>query len=252
MTSDPLRIAIAGTGRMGKAVESNARQRGHSIVERFNRVNTVTEEALNESKPHVIIEFTLPQVAITHIRHYCKSNTSAVIGTTGWYDQMDEVRNLIHTNPIGLVYGSNFSFGIQFLFQALNILIPILDQLPEFDITLHESHHSAKLDSPSGTAIYLANAILEKIQRKKRWSLPTVPHDASTLEVTSIRLGHVFGQHQVLIDGPSDHLVLEHTAKNRDGFAMGAVHAAEWIQGRKGFYSVEDMMDQWVSHHTET
>ncbi|MCY4001084.1 MAG: 4-hydroxy-tetrahydrodipicolinate reductase [Bacteroidetes bacterium] len=249
MTSDPLHIAIAGTGRMGKAVEATAKKRGHSIVGRFNRLNPVTLKTLNASNPDVIIDFTGPQVAVTHMRLYSMSNTSAVIGTTGWYDHLKEVMNVFNANSSGLVYGSNFSLGIQLLFQALNTLAPLLDQLTEFDITLHESHHSAKLDSPSGTAIDLANAILGKLQRKKRWSLPTVPYDASTLEVTSTRLGHVFGQHRVLIDGPSDYLVFEHTAKNRDGFAMGAVLAAEWIQGRKGFYSVEEMMDHWVKHH---
>ena len=252
MTSNPLQIAIAGTGRMGKAVESMAKKRGHSIVDRFNRRNPVTPEILNASNPDVIIDFTRPQVAVTHMRHYCVSNTDAVIGTTGWYDQLDEVMNVFKSTSNGLVYGSNFSLGIQLLFQALNALTPILDQLSEFDITLHESHHASKLDSPSGTAIDLANAILEKLRRKKRWSLPTGPYDPSSLEVTATRFGHVFGQHRVLIDGPSDYLVFEHSAKNRNGFAMGAVLAAEWIQGRKGLYSVEEMMDQWVMHQIDS
>jgi len=249
MTSHPLRIAIAGTGHMGKAVESMVKRRGHSIVERFNRLNPITQEMLKVANPDVIIDFTRPQAAVSHIQQYCMSNTCAVMGTTGWYDQIDEVKNIFKSTSSGLVYGSNFSLGIQLLFQALNAVTPLLDQLSEFDITLYESHHSSKLDSPSGTAIDLANAILEKLQRKKRWSPPAMPHDASTLEVTATRLGHVFGQHRVLIDGPSDSLVFEHTAKNRDGFAMGAVLAAEWIQGRKGIYSVEEMMNQWVKHH---
>jgi len=245
----PLRIAIAGTGKMGQAVQESAQQRGHLIVKRFNSKDPVSETSLPENAD-VVIDFTQPELAITHMTHYCKTKMPAVIGTTGWYDHLNEVQDLFETYQSVAIYGSNFSLGIQLLLQALNSIGPLLDQLPEFDTAIHEVHHSGKADSPSGTAITLAHALLNGLQRKRRWSEASVIRDPSTLEVRAMRLGHVFGQHRVIIDGPADHIILEHTAKNRNGFAVGAVRAAEWIQGRRGLFTVEDMLAYWLSDHS--
>ncbi len=241
-----LRIAVAGTGRMGEAVEACARSHGHAIIERFNRKNPVTEVALG-CNPDVVIDFTQPEVVLSHINRYCKTNTAAVIGTTGWGDKIEDVRNLVSSHEATMLYSSNYSLGIQILRQALDALGPLLDELPEFDVAVHELHHTAKLDSPSGTAISLAAQLVETLQRKHRWGTPSTPYDPSQLEVVSTRLGHVFGQHRVMIDGPADHITLEHTAKNRGGFALGAVRAAEWIQGRTGLFTLQDMLAEWLA-----
>jgi len=128
-----------------------------------------------------------------------------------------------------------------------------LDKLPEFDVAVHESHHSAKLDSPSGTAISIAKILVENIQRKCTWNESFMSsHDPSQLDVAATRLGHVFGQHRVIIDGPADHIILEHTAKSRAGFALGAVRAAEWVQGRTGIFTMKDMLTEWLTEVIQT
>ncbi len=246
----PLRIAIAGTGKMGEAVEQSAKQRGHLIVEKFNSRRPVLDASF-KSNPDVVIDFTRPDLAITHMTYYCKTKTPAVIGTTGWYDHLIEMQDLFRSHQSVAIYGSNFSLGIQLLAQALNGLCPLLNQLPEFDIAVHEVHHSKKADSPSGTAITLAHLLLKNLDRKDQWEAPSVLGDPSMLQVSATRLGHVFGQHRVIIDGPADHIVLEHTAKSRKGFALGAVRAAEWIQGRLGLFTVEDMLMHWLTHRSD-
>ncbi|MCY4159320.1 MAG: 4-hydroxy-tetrahydrodipicolinate reductase [Bacteroidetes bacterium] len=242
-----LKIAIAGTGRMGKAVEESALAQGHKIIERFNRNNPVTESALRCS-PDVVIDFTQPEAAIPNFTHYCTTKTPAVMGTTGWYDQLPDVHDLINRCNGAVLYSSNFSLGIQIILEALKVVAPLLDRLPEFDVAVHESHHSAKLDSPSGTAISIAQTLTERIQRKHAWSdSATSPYDSTQLDVVATRLGYVFGQHRIIIDGPADHLIIEHTAKSRAGFALGAVRAAEWLQGRTGVFTMKDMLAEWLT-----
>ena len=239
-----LQIAIAGTGRMGSAVAASAASRGHEISQYFNRENPVTEAAFYR-KPDVVIDFTQPASTVQNIASYCRANVPAVVGTTGWYDKVADVRRLVNEHNAAVLYSPNFSLGIQLILQALRAMAPLLNKLPEFDVALHELHHAAKIDSPSGTAINLATELVKNIERKQKWGRPTTPHDPMQLEVSSTRLGHVFGQHQVIIDSPADNILLEHTAKSRDGFALGAVRAAEWIQGRSGFFTLEDMLSDW-------
>ena len=246
--SDSLQVAIAGTGRMGRAVEESAHLRGHQISARFDRANPVTMEGLTEDLD-VVIDFTEPEVAVSHITHYCRANIPAVIGTTGWYNRFDEVQRFVISHQSAILYSSNYSLGIQLILQALQILGTILDRLPEFDVAIHELHHSAKLDSPSGTAIHLAERLIQNLQRKHNWGEPSSQYDSSKIEIGATRIGHVFGTHRIMIDGPSDHIVLEHTAKSREGFALGAVRAAEWIQGRTGLFTLEDMLADWLQNH---
>ncbi|MXW84221.1 MAG: 4-hydroxy-tetrahydrodipicolinate reductase [Rhodothermaceae bacterium] len=239
-----LQIAIAGTGRMGSAVAASAVSRGHEISQYFNRENPVTEAALYR-KPDVVIDFTQPAITVQNIASYCRANVPAVVGTTGWYDEVADVRRLVNKHNAAVLYSPNFSLGIQLILQSLRAMAPLLNKLPEFDVALHELHHTAKTDSPSGTAINLATELVKNIERKHKWGGSTTPHDPSQLEVSATRLGHAFGQHQVIIDSPADYILLEHTAKSRDGFALGAVRAAEWIQGRTGLFTLEDMLSDW-------
>ncbi len=249
--SSSLRIAVAGTGRMGQAVEEQARLRGHKIAMRFNQANPVSEAALGGT-PDVVIDFTQPKVAVSNITNYCATQVPAVIGTTGWYDQISEVHSLVESSHGAVLYSSNFSLGIQLVLHALQAVGTLLDQLPEFDVAIHELHHSEKLDAPSGTAINLADRLIGALRRKVEWGRCSAPHDSSKLEIVSTRIGHVFGQHRVMIDGPADHVVLEHTAKGREGFAMGAVRAAEWIQGHTGLFTLEDMLAEWLANRQDS
>ncbi len=244
-----LQIAVAGTGRMGKAVIASSTSRGHEISQYFNRDNPVTEEALKR-KPDVVIDFTRPEIAVQNIKYYCRANVPAVVGTTGWYDKVIDVRRLVNQHNATVLYSPNYSLGIQLILQALRAIAPLLNKLPEFDVALHELHHTAKIDSPSGTAINLATELVKNIERKHEWGGPSTPHDPLQLEVSATRLGHVFGQHRVMIDGPTDNIVLEHTAKDRGGFALGAIRAAEWIQGRAGLFTLEDMLSDWLAVST--
>ncbi len=236
---------------MGKAVEKYALSRGHRIIQRFHEADPVTASAL-ECAPDVAIDFTQPQAAIPNIARYCEAGIPAVIGTTGWYDRLSDVHGLVRHHKATIFYSSNYSMGIQLLLEALHGLVPLLDKLPEFDVSVHEFHHLAKLDSPSGTAISLANVLVENMQRKHTWSeLSASDRDPNQLSVVATRLGHVFGKHQIVIDGPADHIVLEHTAGSRAGFALGAVRAAEWIQGRTGCFTMKDMLSEWLAGHSK-
>ena len=143
-----------------------------------------------------------------------------------------------------LLYAPNFSLGVALVLRALRALGPLLDRLPEYDVAVHEAHHTGKVDSPSGTALLLANALLDDLARKTRLEIETQhqPIDPDALHVTSSRLGSVFGEHTVYLDSPFDQITLMHQAKNRQGFAFGALMAAEWLPGRKGLFTLDDLL----------
>jgi 4-hydroxy-tetrahydrodipicolinate reductase len=242
-----LRIALVGTGRMGQLVEQIAEERGHQIVARFDVENSL----LDAHGPEVLdgadlcIDFSAPSVALDHIHRYCLWGVDAVVGTTGWYDDLEKVREWVTEGQNGLLYAANFSFGVAMLTRALRAVAPLVNTLDEFDIAIHEAHHTKKLDSPSGTAVVLAGEVLATVDRKTRMEIETVQGriDEAALHVTSSRVGEVFGEHTVTIHGPSDVVTLAHRAQNRDGFARGAVRAAEWLPGRSGLFTLDDLLD---------
>lgn len=236
---------------MGKLVEQIAVERGHHIVARFDAENPL----LDAHGPEVLdgadlcIDFSAPSVALDHIHRYCLWGVDAVIGTTGWYDDLDRVREWVREGQNALLYAANFSFGVAMLTRALRAVAPLVDTLEEFDIGIHEVHHTKKLDSPSGTAVMLADEVLTSVERKTRMETETVHGriDETALHVTSSRVGDVFGDHTVTIQGPSDIVTLGHRAQNRDGFARGAVRAAEWLPGKTGLFTLDNLLDD-TSH----
>lgn len=244
-----MRIALVGTGQMGTTVERVSIERGHEIVARFDIDNPLTgasdPEALNGAD--VVIEFSLPAAAMDNIRRYFAWGLTAVVGTTGWYDTLDEVRSLAHSSDAAVLYAPNFSFGIALLVRALRGIGPLLNRLPEYDAYIHEVHHVKKVDSPSGTAIMLGQTLLEQLERKERLESETVHGriDPSVLHVTSSRAGAVFGMHTVGIDSAFDRISITHDAKGREGFAFGAVKSAEWLSGRKGLFTLDDVLEDW-------
>lgn len=246
-----MRIALIGTGQMGSTVERLAGDLGHEVVARFDVDRPLAAEsdrdALNDAD--VAIEFSLPDAVIGNVHRYCEWGIPAVVGTTGWYDSIDEVRGIVSESGGTLLYAANFSLGIALVVKALQAMTPLLDRLPEFDVFVNEVHHVRKVDSPSGTALLLGNTLLNGISRKRRLETETqhARIDPDALHVSSTRAGTVFGEHTVGIDSQFDRISLTHMAKGREGFAFGAIRAAEWLRGRKGLYTLDDLLKDWIA-----
>ena len=241
-------LALVGTGRMGQAVEAVAQERGHTIAARFDAERPLLDsrdpEALNGAE--VCIDFTTPDLALDHLHQYAFWGVDAVIGTTGWYDDLPKVREWVDEGQNGVLYAPNFSLGVALVQRALRAMLPLLDALEDYDPWIHEVHHTGKVDSPSGTALALAETVCEGLARKTRIE-PETQHgaiDAASLHVTSARAGRVFGEHTVAFDSAVDRIEIVHRAKDRRAFAVGAVRAAEWIHGRSGLFTLDDMLDE--------
>ncbi|PAP77997.1 4-hydroxy-tetrahydrodipicolinate reductase [Rubrivirga marina] len=242
-----MRIALAGTGRMGQAVEAVAAERGHDVVARFDS-ETPLLDARDDAALHgaeVVVDFSVPDVALDQIHRYCFWGVDAVIGTTGWTDEIDTVRGWVEEGQNGVLWAPNFSLGLALVSRALAGLLPLLDRLDEYDAAVHEVHHTGKLDSPSGTALRLAGELRDGLGRKSRIETETQHGaiDADALHVTSQRLGRVLGEHTVALDSDIDQIRIVHTAKSRRAFALGAVRAAEWVTGRQGLFTLDDMIE---------
>lgn len=242
-----MRIALVGTGQMGTAVEETAIERGHEIVARYD-VSSPLPETGGLEGTDVVVDFSLPGLAPGHIERFCRAQVPAVVGTTGWYDRLDEVERCVAELDGTVLYAANFSIGVALLVRSLRAIAPILDRLPEYDPYVHEIHHVKKVDSPSGTAHMLAGEMLEALHRKTHLETEAQHGriDPHALHVTSTRAGEVFGVHTIGIDSPFDEIELTHRAKNRKGFAFGAVRAAEWIPGRKGLFTLDDVLADWL------
>lgn len=233
---------------MGSAVEAVATERGHNVVSRFNSQNPLPEQRSAVGGADVLIDFSIPDLASVHIERYCRWRLPAVIGTTGWYDRLNEVEQWVEKEDTSLFYAPNFSIGVAILARALEAVTPLLDQLPEYDAFIHEIHHVNKVDSPSGTALMLGRILLDGLGRKDRIESETQHGriDDDALHVTSTRAGGVIGRHTVSMDSPFDAITLEHHAKSRQGFAFGAVKAAEWLPNRKGLFTMQDIVEEWM------
>lgn len=234
-----MKIALIGYGKMGHEIESMARQQGDTIVRAFDIDSTVTPEALADAD--VCIEFSAPDAVIENIRTAVKARKDIVIGTTGWYDRLSEVQTLVKES--GLLYSSNFSLGVNIYFRMVSRAAELMNKASDYDPSIHEVHHREKADSPSGTALHLAKLLLAGIDRKKE-VLTTPPKGKigpAALHVSSTRAGYEVGTHIVAFDSEADLIELRHVAKNRRGFALGALAAARWLRGRKGVYTMDDV-----------
>lgn len=240
-----MKLAIVGTGQMGQAVEVLALQRGHEIATRFNSARPLLGADPSDLEGvDAAIDFSIPSLAVDHVKRFCEWNIPAVIGTTGWYERLDDVAEWVDRLNAAVLYAPNFSLGVALLVRALRSLVPLLEDLPEFDAFVHEIHHVRKLDSPSGTATMLGGILVDGLSRKTHVEAETQHGriDAKALHVTSSRVGGVFGKHTIGLDSPFDSLELIHEAKNRQGFAFGAVRAAEWLKGRSGLFTLDDVL----------
>lgn len=245
-----MKLALVGTGQMGQAVAEVASSEGHDVRVRFD-----SDRPLLDADPSVLsdaqvaIDFSLPSLALSHLRRYCEWGQPAVVGTTGWYEDLNTVEELVREHDGSILYAPNFSIGVAVVRRALAALGPLFDELEEYDAFVHEIHHTKKVDSPSGTARMLGEVLLDELERKDHLEIETQHGriDPSALHVTSTRTGTVFGEHTVGFDGPYDHITVEHRAKSRRGFAAGAVRAADWLQGRRGLFTLDDMLDDWLA-----
>lgn len=243
-----MHVALVGTGQMGSAVEQVALDRGHEIGARYH-----SERPFAAAGPaalediDVAVDFSLPALALNHIQRYCEWGLPAVIGTTGWYDELDRVERLVDDHGASLLYAPNFSVGVAVVRRALEGVLPLLDQLGDYDPFVREMHHTNKVDSPSGTAQMLGGLLVEGLERKDHVETETQHQriDPSAVHVTSTRAGTIYGEHTVGFDGPYDQITVGHRAKTRRGFAAGAVRAAEWLDGRQGLFTLDDMLADW-------
>jgi 4-hydroxy-tetrahydrodipicolinate reductase len=243
-------LALVGTGQMGQAIAAAAADGPHDIVARFNSDHPFldTDPAVVE-KADVAIDFSLPELAVPHLRRYCAWSLPVVMGTTGWYDQLDEVQTLVDRHDASVLYAPNFSIGVAVLSRAVDRVTALMDELDAYDPFVHEMHHTKKADSPSGTARMLAEHLVEGLERKDHLDAEAQHQriDPSAVHVSSTRAGTAFGEHTVGFDSPYDRVSLRHRAKNREGFAAGALRAAEWLRGRQGLFTLDDVLDDWLS-----
>lgn len=237
------RLAIIGHGAMGREVERLAEPLGITVTSIFNVDRPIT--SAEQADFDVAIDFSWPDAVIDNVRAAARLNRPIVIGTTGWYDRLDEVRQIITDASIGCVWGSNFNIGTHLFLRIVRQAAELINPHASFDVAVHEWHHHRKKDSPSGTALSTAQNILSGLSRKTHVETETQHEriDPSALHVTSSRVGEVIGRHQVTIDSPYESIEITHSAKSRQGFAQGALLSAQWIQHRTGFVDVSDIID---------
>ena len=238
-----MRIALSGYGKMGKELEKAILDMQHEVVLRISSANAGAINDLAAVKPDVVIEFSTPATAVQNIYKCFESGIPVVVGTTGWYDELDEIKQRCLKGDHSMIYASNFSIGVNILFDINRKLARIMNHRPEYDVIVNEIHHTKKLDAPSGTAITIANGILDEFERKKKWILTSGKEQDDLLAIHSQRNGDVTGIHQVQYTSTADILELRHEARNRSGFVQGALLAASWITQRKGFYTMQDLLN---------
>ena len=236
-----MKIALIGYGKMGKTIERIALERGHEIVSVIDIDNLDDFESAAFKSADVAIEFTVPKVALSNYRRAFAAGVAVVSGTTGWTDELPALKKEIDETGKTLFWSSNFSLGVN-IFMAVNkYLATIMNQFPNYNVEMTEVHHTQKLDAPSGTAITLAEGILEYLNRKTDWvkETQTKPEE---MAIKSIREGQVPGIHTIRYESEVDSIEITHDAKSREGFALGAVVAAEFTAGKKGLLGMGDML----------
>lgn len=236
-----MKIALIGYGKMGKTIEQIAVSRGHEIVSIVDINNPEEIHSDNFKSADVAIEFTIPASAFNNYMNCFAAGVPVVSGTTGWLDRIGEIKEKCKKEGKTFFYASNFSIGVNIFFALNKYLAKIMNNFPAYDVKMTETHHIHKLDAPSGTAITLAEGIIENMDRKDRWTLETA-EQPSDLPIHAIREGEVPGIHEITYESDVDYITIKHDAKSRAGFALGAVVAAEFTAGKKGFLGMEDML----------
>lgn len=244
-----MKLALIGYGKMGHIIEQIARLRGHEIVKIIDIDNNSDIESAEFASADVAIEFTTPNTAADNCTRALKAGVSVVSGSTGWSDKLPEVQHLAEQLSKGMMWSSNFSIGVN-IFMALNrYLARVMNKFPQYVPDMTETHHVHKLDHPSGTAVTLAEGIVAENDRINQW-VEEAPAPSDAMIVSHIRRAEVPGIHEITWDSPIDSISIRHSAKTREGFALGAVMAAEWLASRNGVHSMEEMMSELISDNT--
>lgn len=242
-----INIGLIGYGKMGKLIHEIALNKGHkvsAIIDPHSKNATakdITKESLKNCD--VLIDFSTPNNAISNLKKVANLKKNYVMGTTGWTNEIEEVKKIVEESKIGFIWASNFSIAVQLFFKIARESAKLINNFDEFDISAWEAHHKHKLDAPSGTALTLGEILIEEIDRKKELLLdrPKGKIKSEELHLTTIRVGEIPGTHGVIFDTDSDTIEIKNTSRNRNGFAMGAVKAAEFIANKKGFYDFAEI-----------
>ena len=233
-----MKIVLIGYGKMGKLLEIKAKERGHNILKALNNPNWSKEDLLGSD---VAIDFSNPSSAVENIHKSFQIGVPIIVGTTGWYDQIEKVKSWCKDYNGSILPATNFSLGVNIFFEINKQLSKLMNNHKSYSTLIKETHHKEKLDSPSGTAITTAEIILSELSKYSQWNnLETKAKDS--LPIISKREIEVPGTHEVVYENNIDELSLSHRAKNREGFATGAIVAAEFILGKKGFYTIKDII----------
>ncbi len=236
-----MKIALLGYGKMGHEVETMAISHGHTIGLILDNEDDWTRNAASLKDCDVAIEFSIPSIAIENMGKCFNAGIPVVVGTTGWYDQIEQVTAVCNAGNGTLFYSSNFSIGVNIFFDINRRLASLLESYPVYLPSMTEIHHTQKLDAPSGTAITLANDIIASNSNFRK--LTSGKPEPGELPVHSLREGNTTGTHTVTWSSDIDQITITHEAHNRKGFALGAVMAASWVQGRKGVFTMKDMLN---------
>ncbi|MFM7729949.1 MAG: 4-hydroxy-tetrahydrodipicolinate reductase [Flavobacteriales bacterium] len=234
-----MRVALLGYGKMGRAIEAVLKERGHEVALTVTQSNPLMNEALNGID--VAIEFSRPDQAASHIRTCLMAGCPIVVGTTGWYHEWEAIRSMCGERGGALFHATNFSIGVNMIFHINKQLAKMMAGFPAYSPSITEIHHTAKLDAPSGTAITLAEGIIENHPQTKSWSLEANP-GGDILAIDAQRIGEVPGTHIIRYHSDVDDIEIHHAAHHRGGFAQGAVSAAEFLIGKQGIYSMQDLL----------
>jgi len=252
-----MNIAIIGYGKMGKMIEMLALEAGHNItciidplLSRSSlgekELYKTIEDAEKLKNADVAIEFSMPDTALANISALAKRKIPIVIGTTGWYEKLDDVEKIINTEDTSVIWSANFSIGVYIFYQIAWYASQLIDHFPEYDVGGFEVHHNKKTDSPSGTAKMLVEGIISRTNRKEKavWETLNRKLEANELHFSSLRIGSVIGKHSLIFDSHIDTIEITHTAKSREGFAIGAIRAASWLidKERRGVFTMDEML----------
>lgn len=232
-----MNIALLGYGRMGQTIEKIAIKRGHNIVLKVDKDDT----DYDITKADVAIDFSIPSVAFGNISNCLKNGVPVVSGTTGWLADYDKAISLCEEKKGAFIYASNFSLGVNIFFELNKTLAKMMSNLEQYNVTMEEIHHTKKLDAPSGTAITLAEGVIDNNTNYDSWKLDE--SDNKTIPIVAKRIADVPGTHTVNYESEVDTITIEHVAHNRQGFALGAVVAAEWLVGKTGVFSMNDVLN---------
>lgn len=235
-----MKIALLGYGRMGKAIEEIALERGHEIALIINDSEDWNKKSDQLKEVDVAIDFSIPDSILANIDHCFKHQIPLVVGTTGWYEHAEELKARCEKENHAFLWASNFSIGVNIFFKVNQELARWMNGYKDYEVGMEEIHHTGKVDAPSGTAISLANGIIEQLDRKNTWTLGK-SNNNEELSIEAKRIDPVPGTHTILYESDIDSIEIKHTAKNRKGFAMGSVVAAEWLKDHKGWYEFKDV-----------